>query len=207
MKIELELSNMEYEAIKFKAASLLLDTSPSSIVIVARSCIVELLALEDRLDRTALITQIMDEKKPELPTNGLIEAAKARQTNREKKRIVLELPAREWNGNITTGWKVFCWLARTMLDQKKWHSFIADNPSQDGAISKKNAYDGIYKLVKLGWIYESGTQTIKTKKSQMTVNAYSVTEAGKTWLTDRANQIYLIGEGIIAAPKQDQDDE
>jgi len=210
LKIELDISPIEYAALQGRAAYYMLNASPQSVALMARKCIVEFLALEDRLDQQLIIDQITSDATPNADkptTNGLIEAAKARQNKRIESRVQLELPRANWKGAPTSAWKIFCWLARTMLKQKAWHSFIVDNAAQDGAIDKKNAYDGISRLISLGWLYESGTTVAKTPKGDMEVNTYSVSEAGKRWLMDRSNQIFLMGEGIIEAPEQDNIDE
>lgn len=206
MKIEIEVTEIEYEALKLRSAQNLLRTDQEGIMITARTCLLEFLCMEDRINKDRVVEAILkpslDPEKPQQKTNGFVEAAHARQASRIEKRKEVTVPDREWQGKTTAAWRVFCFLAKEQLNQKTWSSFTARDTNIGTGLEQKSAYDGIQRLARLGCVYESGTRPNPEGGRGPEIKQYSITEAGKKWLLDRGNQAWMIEQYIIDPPKE-----
>lgn len=195
MRIYIELSDSEYQALRYYTADTLFDATDAHLRSVIRGLIVARLLETGLVDRKDIIEERLN-AHPVLPevteqpqeTKKEVEApktpeAKKKPTKPQKSGLVV--PGRMYGNEESSTWKIWAFMIDYCMSgtEPRWYSFPqAQLKNQFGSLSAKQFGNCLGSIRRAGWIYRDKSN-------------YKWTEEGKSWILK--NQEFLKKEGVI----------
>lgn len=193
--ITIQVTEIEYEALKLLAAELVLRIDEDAVAIATRNAILGYLDVDARVVREEVVRAILEPKEESKKTNGFVEAAKARQEVRVHKRTDPKMPNQVSNGKTTNTWTSWCFLVKTQLNQEgRWSTFTVSDVSRGTGLTSKEATSAMDHLVRNDWYIKTGKTT---NDNGQATNLYTFTSKARTWLMDKKNQQTLVDLKVL----------
>lgn len=215
ISVTVEISEVEYEALRREAAYAYLRADDDSIRMRVRHIIVEHLASQPNgtVNLDNIVVGILDQqaRKPEKKSPDKIEFSNS-ATDKELRKIskslgkpnLLALPAREFGGRPTAGWKILCWIVQADFQDGCWHKFSIMDAAIGCKLNEKTAGSAVSRLVLAGWLVMNSVVKHPSKTGVKGVKLYTTPLSARSWLLSNQNKLAGLGvSGTVHAPRDE----